>query len=131
MGPKLTTFQFAALVCLLFAGCGQQKTPPAPAPPPPIGVKLAPVKKGEATRSINLPGNVFPYQEAVLYAKVAGYVKSVLVDVGDAVKEGAFLADIEVPELLADRAKYQAELEVASIDFKRVSEAQTKAPDLI
>jgi len=66
-----------------------------------------------------------------LYAKVGGYVKAVTVDKGDAVKEGALLADIEVPELIADRAKYQAELEVAAVDYKRVSEAQAKAPDLV
>jgi membrane fusion protein (multidrug efflux system) len=53
------------------------------------------------------------------------------VDKGDAVREGALLADIEVPELLADRTKFQADVEVAALDFKRVSEAQQKAPDLV
>jgi len=115
----------------LVAGCGRENTTPPPTAPPPVAVRVVQVKKGDATRSISLPGNVLPYQQATLYAKVAGYVKGVLVDKGDAVKEGALLADIEVPELIADRAKYQAELEVAAIDFKRVSEAQSKAPDLI
>ena len=73
--------RFAALLCLLAAGCGQQNTAPGPAAAPPIVVRVVPVKKGDATRSIQLPGNIFPYQEAVLYAKVAGYVKTVAVDV--------------------------------------------------
>ena len=34
-------------------------------------------------------------------------------------------------ELLADRAKYKSEIEVADLDYKRLSEAQKKAPDLI
>ena len=94
-------------------------------------MRLVPVKTGEATRSITLPGNVLAFQQATLYAKVAGYVKTISVDKGDAVQAGALLADIEVPELLADRARYQAELEVAALDYKRTSEAQQKAPDLV
>jgi RND family efflux transporter MFP subunit len=96
-----------------------------------MSVRLVPVKKGEATRSITLPGNVLAYQQATLYARVAGYVKTVTVDKGDSVKEGTLLADIEVPELIADRAKYQAELIVADLDYKRTSVAQKNAPDLV
>ena len=98
---------------------------------PTLSVKLISVKKGDATRSIQLPANVMPYQQATLYAKVAGYVKTVNADKGDAVQVGALLADIEVPELIADQAKYKAELEVADLDYKRTSDAQKKAPDLV
>jgi len=94
-------------------------------------VRLVQVKKGEATRSITLPGEVLAYQQATLYAKVAGYVKTVTVDKGDSVKEGTLLADIEVPELLADRAKYEAELKVADLDYQRISAARKNAPDLV
>jgi RND family efflux transporter MFP subunit len=58
-------------------------------------------------------------------------VKTIAVDKGDAVKAGALLADLEVPELLADQARYKAELDVAALDYKRTSEAQQKAPDLV
>ena len=104
---------------------------PQSKPAPPASVKLVTAKRGNATRSILLPANVLPYQQATLYAKVAGYVKTVAADKGDAVKEGALLADLEVPELVADLARYKAEAEVAALDFKRISEAQTKAPDLV
>jgi membrane fusion protein (multidrug efflux system) len=70
-------------------------------------------------------------QAGALYAKVTGYIKAVNVDKGDALKEGAVLAEIEVPELLADRARYQAEAEIAALDYRRTSEAQKKAPDLV
>jgi membrane fusion protein, multidrug efflux system len=121
------------VVCgsLVLAGC-QQKQAELPKPSPPtLTVKLVPVKKGDATRSILLPANVLPYQQAALYAKVAGYVKTVNVDKGDTVQAGALLADIEVPELIADQSKYKAELEVADLDYKRTSDAQKKAPDLV
>src|SRR5205823_1609975 len=71
------------------------------------------------------------YQAATVYAKVTGYLKAITVDKGDGVKEGALLAEIEVPELLADRAKYKAEVEVSGLDYKRLAEAQKKAPDLV
>src|SRR5204863_5017855 len=81
--------------------------------------------------NITLPGNVLAYQQATLYAKVAGYLKTITVDKGDRVKEGDLIADIEVPEMLADRAKYKTELEVADLDYKRLRESQKKFPDLV
>jgi membrane fusion protein (multidrug efflux system) len=88
-------------------------------------------KRGPITRNITLPGEVKAYQQATLYAKVAGYLKTITVDKGDPVKAGALLAEIEVPELLADRARFQAEVAVAQLDFNRLSESQKKAPDLV
>jgi RND family efflux transporter MFP subunit len=122
---------YALCALLTLAGCGQKDAePPKPAMPT-LSVKLVAVKNGDATRGILLPASVVPFQQATLYAKVAGYVKTVSVDKGDAVQAGALLADIEVPELIADRAKYKAELEVADLDYKRTSDAQKKAPDLV
>jgi len=95
-------------------------------------VQVTHPRKGEITRSITLPSlNLRPYQEATLYAKVAGYLKSIAVDKGDVVSEGQLLAEVEVPEMVADLAKYRAEGEVADIDYKRVRDAQKKAPDLV
>ena len=94
-------------------------------------VQTAQPKRGPIARKITLPATIAPYQQATLYAKVAGYLKSIPVDKGDVVKQGDLLAEIEVPELLADRAKFTAEVQVAEIDYKRVQNAQKKAPDLV
>jgi membrane fusion protein (multidrug efflux system) len=80
---------------------------------------------------LTLPATVMAYQQTTLYAKVAGYLKKLNVDKGDAVKEGDALADIEVPELLADEIKFKAEVDVAAVDYRRVEQAQAKAPDLV
>ena len=56
------------------------------------------------------------YQEATLYAKVAGYLKTINVDKGDTVKEGDTLAEIEAPEMEADLVKARAEAEAAQIE---------------
>jgi RND family efflux transporter MFP subunit len=114
----------------LLAGC----RPPTEAPTrqsPPVNVQTVVPKRGPITRFVTLPGEIKPYQQATLYAKVAGYLKTINVDKGDPVKEGAVLAEIEVPELLAERARYRAEVEVADIDYTRLSQSQKKAPDLV
>lgn len=78
-----------------------------------------------------LPGEVLAYQSAVLTAKVAGYLKNIPVDKGDKVKAGDLIADIEVPELLADRVQYRAQVDVAQREFDRMQQASKTAPDLV
>jgi membrane fusion protein (multidrug efflux system) len=99
--------------------------------PKPIEVKVARPTRGEIIRYVTLPGSIRANQQATLYAKVAGYLKSLAVDKGDRVQAGQSLGEIEVPELLADLAKYKAEVKVAETDYQRISLAQKKASDLI
>jgi membrane fusion protein (multidrug efflux system) len=121
-----------AVLCGLLSGCGQSPAPdPAQAPTPPRSVSVVHLRRGEITRSITLPGTIIAYQAATLYAKIPGYLKTIAVDKGDAVKQGEVLAEIEDPELLAELPKYQAELEVADANYKRIGEAAKKAPDLV
>ena len=121
---------FGALALLTACQRGDGDAKPAAAAAP-VSVQLVRPQRGAITRSVTLPGSVAAWQQATLYAKVGGYLKTIAVDKGDAVKAGDLLAEIEVPELLADRAKFQADVDVAAIDFKRVGEAQKKAPDLV
>jgi membrane fusion protein (multidrug efflux system) len=120
-----------ALLAILLSGCDRAEPAPATQPPAPVEVQVVQPRRGPIIRYVTLPGEIKPYQQATLYAKVAGYLKTISVDKGDQTKEGALLAEIEVPELLADRARYNAEVEVAAIDYKRLSESQKKAPDLV
>src|SRR6266581_6082698 len=116
----------------LLCGCERGGVASSPAKTePPLEVKTVHPKRGSITRNVTLPGEVKAYQQATLYAKVAGYLKTSSVDKGDFVKEGALLAEIEVPELLADVTKYKAEVEVAELDYQRLSESKKKAPDLV
>ena len=117
---------FAATISFVTTGCWKFQSGPAP-----VNVQTSQPRRGPIARKITLPAEVAPYQQATLYAKVAGYLKSISVDKGDVVKQGDLLAEIEVPELLADKAKFAAEVQVAEIDYKRVQNAQKKAPDLV
>jgi RND family efflux transporter MFP subunit len=97
----------------------------------PMPVKFTSAKRGEIHRWITLPGTLKANQQATLYAKVAGYLTNVAVDRGDAVKAGQLLGELEVPELLADQKKFEADVKVAEVDLTRLVEAQKKAPDLV
>ena len=94
-------------------------------------IPVAKLTQGDITRWVTLPGEVKAYQQATLCAKVGGYIQSVNADIGDEVKAGSVLAEIEAPELLAERDKLKAELNVAQIDYDRTSTAIKKAPDLV
>jgi membrane fusion protein, multidrug efflux system len=87
--------------------------------------------RGEISRRVTLPGSVQAYQQAILYAKVAGYLASIHVDKGDSVKAGELLADIEVPELVADLSKLKVEADVAKLLYDRLRDAREKSPDLV
>jgi len=53
---------------------------------------------GSPSRTIDLPASVHGYVETPVYAKVAGYMKTIKVDKGDHVKVGEVIAVIESPE---------------------------------
>jgi membrane fusion protein (multidrug efflux system) len=99
--------------------------------PQAVAVKVVLPTHGGIVRYVRLPGSLRANQQATLYAKVAGYLKSLTVDKGDRVQAGQSLGEIEVPELLADLARFKAELKVAAADYDRLSAAQSKAPDLV
>jgi membrane fusion protein, multidrug efflux system len=132
MIKQLTPTLVAAASLLTFlCGCQESKSDQPNRPPPPVPVQTAQPKHGPITRFVTLPAEIKAYQQATLCAKVAGYLKTIAVDKGDHVKEGDVIADIEVPELLADIQRDKAEVGVAELDFKRLSESQKKLPDLV
>ncbi len=64
---------------------------------------------GDSSRTIELPASIHGYIETPVYAKVAGYMKTINVDKGDHVKAGQVIAIIESPEtdkLVADARSF-------------------------
>ena len=58
---------------------------------------------------LDLPAEVDPWQEAPIYARVNGYLKSWLVDIGAHVKENQLLAEIDTPDLDQQLAQAQSQ----------------------
>jgi membrane fusion protein, multidrug efflux system len=130
--PSLIAGGLGLALLAAIGGCSRsQGSVTAAAPAPPAQVQIAHLTKGPITRSITLPAQVLPQQQATLYAKVSGYLQSIRVDKGDHVKAGAVLAHVEVPELQSSRAKQQAELRTAEAEYGRLQESLQRAPDLV
>ncbi len=72
---------------------------------------------------MKLPGEFQPHLAVPLFARVAGFVKTVDVDRGSTVKQGQVLATLEAPEMAAQVA--EAESKAQAIELQRV-EAQAK-----
>jgi membrane fusion protein (multidrug efflux system) len=73
-------------------------------------VKLFPVKKGRLVGTIAVPGELVPYQEVELYAKINSYVKKLWVDIGSQVRQGQLLVTLEAPEINSQLAEAQSHI---------------------
>lgn len=61
-------------------------------------VQIATVHKVAGSDTLRLIGEARPFQSAIVYAKVSGYMRSISVDKGDSVKANQVMAIIESPE---------------------------------
>jgi multidrug efflux pump subunit AcrA (membrane-fusion protein) len=77
-------------------------------------VSVAKIRRAAKTASLVLPGNTMPLTEASIYARASGYVRQRFVDIGDRVRQGQLLAEIEAPEL--DQQVAQAKAAVAQAE---------------
>jgi membrane fusion protein, multidrug efflux system len=89
-------------------------------------VEFVAAKAGPTERTIRLLGDVRSGATAVLYAKVAGYIKEVRVDKGDKVEIGDILAEIESPELDQQFAASSADLANKRRTLARIKELHSK-----
>lgn len=100
------------LACLvagmgLFSSCGpnkkekeeQQQTVEAENALDTPAVALIPAAKGKLSSNITVPGELQPFLQVDLYAKINSYVKTLLVDIGSQVHQGQLLATLEAPEI--------------------------------
>ena len=82
---------------------------------------VAPTVK-TSDRALTIPGSVQPLEQTVVYPRANGYLRSWAFDMGDKVKEGQVLAEIETPEL--DQQLDQARAQLAQAEASLV---QTQA----
>ena len=137
-----------AVLALSVSGCKSKPAPPASI----VTVPVATVANATLENDLVLSAEFRPYQEVDVMAKIAGYVRSINVDIGDHVRQNAVLATLEVPEAQDDVAKAKAGLaaaeadivtaeaavqranagaEIASLSFKRIQEVAAKDRGLV
>ena len=71
-------------------------------------------------KKITLPGDLKPWEEVKIYAKVKSFVKAVYVDRGKYVKKGQVLAILEAPELKAAKEETESELYASYADLEEI-----------
>lgn len=118
-------------------------------------VPVVPVARLERTTITNrtvLTAEFQPFQEVDVMAKVAGYVRLIKVDLGDRVREGQVLAELEVPEMTDEVSRAAAIVEqggaetgaakdelqraesshqIAHLSYARLQEVAKREPGLI
>jgi RND family efflux transporter MFP subunit len=77
-------------------------------------VNVVPVTRAGGKSELVLPGNIEPLTEAPILSRSNGYVKRRLADIGDPVKAGQVVAELEAPELIQMLRQAQAALAQAN-----------------
>jgi RND family efflux transporter MFP subunit len=101
------------------------KVEDAAAEPPAVSVSKAAL--GDLSRDIILTAEFKPFQSVDVMAKVAGYVKSIDVDVGSRVQAGQLIATLEIPEMADDMARATAALERSQSEVAREKDELQRA----
>ena len=118
---RLTVLSYAWIV---LCGCNHSVQQPAGSTIP-----IAPVvsaSRATLANTLTVAGEFIPYQEVELHAKVAGYIRSIHVDIGDKVKQGEVLAVLDVPELQAQVQGAQAGVRQSQAEIVRATNEVTR-----
>src|SRR6266403_465839 len=79
---------------------------------------------------LNLPAEVKPWQEASIFARVNGYLKSWLVDIGAHVEKDQLLAEIDTPDLDQQLAQARSQAVLAKRNLEQSKKTNTKWQEL-
>ena len=86
-----------------------------------IAVTVAPVEARDVQRRVEIVGSIEPDEEVTVYAQVSGYVEKILADLGDRVKAGQ-------PLLQLDQADFRLQVQKAEA-ILRQTQAKLGAAD--
>src|SRR5438034_6221658 len=76
---------------------------------------------------LNLPAEVKPWQEASIFARVNGYLKDWLVDIGAHVQKDQLLAEIDTPDLDQQLAQARSQSVLAQNTSEQAKKTNTKS----
>lgn len=117
--PRLA---WLALALLPFAatGCSHHDKPVEKASAVEVGT-THPTRKN-LTREVQQPGYLRPFEQTPIYTKLGGFAKEPKYDIGDYVRKGALLVEIDVPEVVAELEVKKARIDMAKADKKQAVE---------
>ena len=110
---SITTFALSALITAC-GSSGKQNAKMESTVAPVIDTVPAFILKADTLKkTVELPGELIPYEQTDLYAKVSGFVRTMKVDIGDHVRQGQTLAIIEAPEVNTQFAGAESSIQAA------------------
>ena len=127
-----TIYLYSVLTAVLLAGsaCSRNRAEAKADPPKAVVVPVARAAPADLARELVLTAEFRPFQEIDLHAKVAGFLKKIMVDVGDRVQQGQMIAILEIPEMNDDltraaaaKRRSDAELQRARDELRRAESA--------
>jgi membrane fusion protein, multidrug efflux system len=90
-------------------------------------VEVTTPKPVASDRALRLPATVQPLQATMLFARASGFVRAWYADIGDRVKQGQLLAQIDTPELDQELSQARAQLVQARASVKQARANHTLA----
>jgi RND family efflux transporter MFP subunit len=84
-----------------------------------LAVNVVSAQRDGKPKDLILPGTFQAFKATTIYPRSNGYVKDWKVDIGDDVKEGQLLAEIETPDLDQQVAQAKANYELAKVTAER------------
>src|SRR5882762_478487 len=79
---------------------------------------------------LNLPAEIKPWQEASIFARVNGYLKDWLVDIGAHVQKDQLLAEIDTPDLDQQLAQAHSQAVLAQKNLVQAKSTNEKWQEL-
>lgn len=107
---------------IAFPGCGQKKT--ADAKKAAVSTQLTPVEvmaveRRDLVETLNLVGSVAATESAQVRTEIAGIVREIKIEEGQAVKKGQLLVKIDDSEIAAQTEEAEAAYQLALLNQKR------------
>ncbi|QDU25685.1 Multidrug resistance protein MdtA precursor [Anatilimnocola aggregata] len=126
----------AVALAIPLVGCGSHGAKPEPtavaAPPKPVIVTVAALETRSVQRRITAVGTLHGLERIQISAKVPGRIEKVLVDVGDRIKPGAVLVELDPTDfkLALDEAQRSLEKELSKLGLTEMPKGQFDAEQL-
>lgn len=112
-----------AAACGRYNGGARQSGAPG-LPAPPSTVEVVSVVERPVQATVEMPGELESFESVAVFSRVTAFVKSMHVDRGSRVRTGDLVAQLEAPELVAQKAEAQSKRQAA---LAQVSAARAKA----
>src|SRR5512139_1337557 len=94
-----------------------------------IPVQISPVVHQDLTYSLVANGDIAPLMQVDLFPKVSGYLEKISVQMGDSVRQGQVVAQIDQPEFLEKVREIDAKVAQAKAQYAEL-EAGTRVEDI-